>query len=113
MRCAGVGVLAGAEIQAKTNPMIPSRATPPKARYTLLDTTAPPFQEQRSYKQQRAKAEEKQEEDRDMLSALAQGGVKGREGDEEGADFSHRVLDSLPRTLHLCLISHEGRGVLW
>ena len=59
--------------------MIPSSATPPKARYTLLDMTAPPLQYQCSYEQQCAKTEEKQEEANDMLLALAERSIEGRE----------------------------------
>ena len=109
MRGTGFGILAGAEIQAKTKPMIPSNATPPKATYTILDMTAPPLQYQGSYEQQCAKAEEKQEKGSDMLLAFAERSVEGRERDEESADFPHRVFDSLGRTLRLCRISH-GTG---
>ncbi len=48
-----------------------------------------------------------------MLLPFAERSIEGRESNEEGADLPHRVLDSLPRTLHLCLISHGLRGALW
>ena len=68
--------------------------------------TAPPLQYQCSYKQQCAKPEEKQEEDSDVFLPFAERSVERRERDEERPDFPHRVFDSLPCTLHLCLISH-------
>src|SRR5439155_5477036 len=49
----------------------------------------------------------------DMLLAFAECSIEGRESDEEGADLPHRILDSPPRTLHLCLISHGPRGASW
>ncbi len=41
-----------------------------------------------------------------MLLSFAERSVERRECDEECPDFPHRVFDSLPCTLHLCLISH-------
>ena len=41
-----------------------------------------------------------------MLLPFAERSVERRECDEECPDFPHRVFDSLPYTLHLCLISH-------
>ena len=74
--------------------------------------TAPPLEYQCSYEQQCAKPEEKQEEDSDVLLTFAERRVERRERDEERPDFPHRVFDSLPCTLHLCLISHgPGREV--
>ena len=72
--------------------------------------TAPPLEYQCSYEQQCAKPEEKQEEDSDVLPPFAERGVERRERDEERPDFSHRVFDSLPCTLHLCLVSHGPGG---
>ena len=48
-----------------------------------------------------------------MLLAFAECSIEGRESDEEGADLPHRILDSLPRTLHLCLISHGPGREVW
>src|SRR5438309_124899 len=80
--------------------------------------TAPPLQYQCSHEQQCAKPEEKQEEDCDVLLPFAERSVERGERDEERPHFPHRVFDSLPCTLHLCLISHgpgevvgEGRSV--
>ena len=75
--------------------------------------TAPPLQYQCSYEQQCAKPEEKQEEDSDVLLPFAERRVERRERDEERPDFPHRVFDSLPCTLHLCLISHGPGEVSW
>ena len=75
--------------------------------------TAPPLQYQCSYEQQCAKPEEKQEEDSDVLLPFAERSVESRERDEERPDFPHRVFDSLPCTLHLCLISHGPGEVSW
>src|SRR2546429_7486432 len=62
----------------------------------LLRTTMP---------QDRGKAEEAD----DMLLPFAERSIEGRESNEERADLPHRVLDSLPRTLHLSPISHGPR----
>ena len=55
--------------------------------------------------QDRGKAEEAD----DMLLPFAERSIEGRESNEERADLPHRVLDSLPRTLHLSPISHGPR----
>ncbi len=44
-----------------------------------------------------------------MLLPFAERSIEGRESNEERADLPHRVLDSLPRTLHLSPISHGPR----
>ncbi len=41
-----------------------------------------------------------------MFLPFAERSVERRERDEGRPDFPHRVFDSLPCTLHLCLISH-------
>ncbi len=47
-----------------------------------------------------------------MLLPFAERRVERRERDEERPDFPHRVFDSLPSSLYLCLISHgPGREV--
>ncbi len=48
-----------------------------------------------------------------MLFPFAERSIERRESDEQRADFPHRVFDSLPCTLHLCLISHRLGGELW
>ena len=113
VRSAGRWVLAGAVSQAKTKPTTPNRATPPKARYTLLGTTAPPFQDQCSYEQQCAEAEEKQEEHRNVFPTLSQRRVEGCERDEQSAYLPHTVFDAFAGTLHTRLVRHRSTELVW